>query len=331
MPHRDLPQYVEFGANPRYQGPFTIKGCRMYNFVVAANHEKLRALFAKCLNTPSGGVVDFWPVGLPDLSYVLFSFVDMQHQSAREPTLGWIREQEFTIFALGLDFNSLRNGDRSFAFFIPYIFVDSDAALIVGREVYGFPKRLGRLTLPPGDAAPTVPTIFSLDTLVIPGNTPETEAICKRLIEIRPTGDGKPKPHEGVFTSLEDLTREVAKRMFGGPITILRRLEEHLEEHLIDIGKETGLGVPLVFLKQSRDSEFQDRACYQSIVASSFQLTGFKGAGFLSDYQITLYDYPSDPIREDFGLPQGTLTPKLGFYVDFDFNVPPGRELWRAG
>lgn len=322
MSERELPDYIEFGGNPRYQAPFTIQGCRMYNFVVAADYEKLRALFSKSLNTPSGGAVDFWPVGLPGFAYVLFSFVDMQHQSAQEPTLGWIREREFTIFVPGLDFSALRNGDRGLAFFIPYIFVDSDAALIVGREAYGFPKRLGCLTLPPPQADPGV---FSLDTLVIPGTTPDTEAVSKRLIEIRSTGEGKPQDRALVFTSFSAMSQEVANRVFGGPITI-----KHAEEHLMDIGKEIGLGVPLVFLKQFRDCQVQDRACYQSIVASSFELTAFTRAGLLGDYEITLDDYPSDPIREEFGFPTGVLTPELSFYGEFDFIVPPGHELWRA-
>lgn len=358
MSASDLPQYVEFGGNPRYQAPFTIQGCRMYNFVLAADYQKLHALFSKCLNTPSGGAVDFWPVGLPDSAYVLFSFVDMQHQSAHEPTLGWIREQEFTIFVLGVDLNSLHNRDTLLAFFIPYIFVDSDAALIVGREDYGFPKRLGWLTFPPPQAAPTA---FSLDTLVIPGTTPDTQAERRRLIDIRSTGEGKLQDRAREFTSFAEMSHEVANRVFdghllsiahpsspastpgmkpssGGIMQMIRRelatvesAIEHVGEHLlIDIGKEIGLGVPLVFLKQFRDTQVPDRACYQSIVASSFELTKFTSARLLGDYQITLCDYPSDPIREDFGFPQGPLTPKLSFYVEYDFIVPPGHELWRA-
>ncbi|MGC1679287.1 MAG: acetoacetate decarboxylase family protein [Candidatus Binataceae bacterium] len=322
MSEKELPAYVDFGANPRYQAPFTIQGCRMNNFVVAADFEKLRALFSNTLNKPSGGAVDFWPVGLPGFTYVLFSFVDMRHQSAREPTLGWIREQEFTVFVPGFDFNALRNGDRGFAFFIPYIFVDSDAALIVGRETYGFPKRLGSVSLPPAQGAPT---FFALDTLVIPGATPDTEAVSRRLIEIHSVGEGKPEDRSVVFRDFESMCKQIADRVFGGPIKITQA-----EEHLLDIGRELGLGVPLVFLKQLRDTALQDRACYQSIVASSFSLTAFNGGGLLGDYEITLSDFPSDPLREELGLSTGVLRPKLSFHVEYDFIVPPGHELWRA-
>jgi hypothetical protein len=322
MANGELPRYVEFGGNPRYQAPFTVKGCRMYGFFVPAAFTRLCELFSKCLNTPSGGAVEFLPVGLPDFAYVLFSFVDMQHQSAREPELGWVREREFTIFVPGVDLKCLRNGDKASGLFIPYIFVDSDAALIVGREAYGFPKRLGGLTFPP----PEDPAMFALDTLVIPGTTSQTEAVTKHLVEIRSTAAKAADADVRIIPGFEELCHEIAHRVFGGSIALTKA-----DEFLVDVGKELGLGVPLVFLKQVRDAAVQDRASYQAIVASSFQLTGFGGAKLLGDYAITLNDYPSDPIREELGLPAGVLNPKLSFCVEFDFIVPPGRILWQSG
>jgi hypothetical protein len=107
---------------------------------------------------------------------------------------------------------------------------------------------------------------------------------------------------------------------------------EAIERRMLNLGEELGLGnIPLVFLKQFRDVTYSDRACYQAIIASFCKLTGFSSAHFLGDYQITLFDYPSDPIRQDFGFPEGPLKPKLSFYLEYDFVVEPGRELWKAG
>ena len=353
-----LPAYVEFGANPRYQPPFLVQGCRMYNFVLAADYERLRALFAKCLNTPSGGAVDFWPVGLPGLAYVLFSFVDMQRESSRDANLGWVREREFAIWMLGWDLKSWR-----FSWFIPYIFVDSDAALIVGRQDYGFPKRLGWFTFPQNEANPEV---FSLETLVIPQYDPNTQAVRKPLIEIRPSGEGKSKELTRAFAGFTEMCREVADRVFDGHllsverspdkltgqkpgrtsagiVNLVRQEFQHLgkeieqtgeaiERRLVNIGEALGLGnIPLVFLKQFRDAAYADRACYQAIIAALCKLTGFTSAQLLGDYEITLCDYPSDPIRQDFGFPAGPLKPKLSFCLEYNFIVEPGNELWRAG
>ncbi len=358
MSDSPLPQYIEFGANPRYQPPFLVQGCRMYNFVLEADYDRLQALFSQCLNTPAGGAVDFWPVGLPGLSYVMLNFVDMQRESSREANLGWVTEKECAIWMLGWD---LQN--RRFSWFIPYIFVDSDAALIVGRQEYGFPKRLGWFTFPPKDEKPEA---FSLETLVIPQYDPNTQAVRKPLVEIRQTGEGKPEERTRVFTSFAEMCGAAADRVFdghllsldhsqdkpatqetsrtsGGSVTLVRREIEHLgneieqageaiERRVLNIGEELGFGsIPLVFLKQFRDAAYADRACYQAIIASICKLTGFSSASFLGDYEITLFDYPSHPIRQNFGFPEGPLKPKLSFYLEYNFIVEPGSELWKAG
>ncbi len=62
--------------------------------MLEADYDRLQALFSQCLNTPSGGAVDFWPVGLPGLCYVMLNFVDMQRESSREANLGWVTEKE---------------------------------------------------------------------------------------------------------------------------------------------------------------------------------------------------------------------------------------------
>lgn len=349
-----LPQYVEYGANPRYQPPFSIHGCRMYNFVLESDYSCQQALLDKCLNTPSGGAMDFRAVGRPGMSYVLLSFADLQHQSAREANLGWVVEREVDLWILGWETRK-----PFLSWFLPYIFVDSDAALITGRQDYGFPKRLGWFTFP----SPNDPTTFSMETTVIPTYEPTTQAVRKPLIDIRQISAATSST---TYTTLEHLCSDVAHLLFdghalsveraqsarmtqtqgqpsGGIGALIRReistldnriaqVGETLERDVIDIGKALGLGnIPLVFLKQFRDATYADRACYQGIIGTFFRVTNFVSARLLGDYEITLSDYPSAPIRQDLGLASGLLKPKLSFVLEFDFIAEPGAELWKAG
>lgn len=351
-----LPRYVEYGANPRYQPPFTIRGCQMYNFILEADYGCQQAILDRCLNIPSGGAVDFRVVGLPGLSYMMLSFVNLQHQSSREADLGWVGEKEATLWVFAWDARNHR-----FSWFIPYIFVNGDAVLITGREDYGFPKRLGWLTFPNLDQ----PDAFSVDTTVIPTYEPTTQAVRGPLIEIHRSSTQKSdETPTSAYSTLSHLCRDVADRVFdghvlsvgqersahGSPATGLvsgtgnlirrevsslehkmTRVGEALEQGLFDIGEALGLGnIPLVFLKQFRDATDTDRACYQGIIGSLFHVTNFSTGYFLGDYDITLFDYPSTPIRQDFGLAAGTLKPKLSFFAEYDSVVEPGTELWKA-
>jgi acetoacetate decarboxylase len=60
-----------------------------------------------------------------------------------ESTLGPYHEAMVLIQATYKD----ADGKKTDGFYCPFIFVDSDAALACGREIWGFPKRLANITL----------------------------------------------------------------------------------------------------------------------------------------------------------------------------------------
>ena len=89
----------------------------------------------------------------------------------------------------------------------------------------------------------------------------------------------------------------------------------------------------MVFFKRdSHDARTPLYACFQGIHAADFVVTGYRGAGHLPGrYRASdIADLANEPIRRDLGLPDGPLTPVGAFWVDFDFTLSVGDEIWRA-
>jgi hypothetical protein len=92
--------------------------------------------------------------------------------------------------------------------------------------------------------------------------------------------------------------------------------------------------IPVVSLKQIRDTARSDRACYQAIVNSVMRVTKYHGLGILNGhYAIKIHDYASAPIVDDLGLrleEDGTLQPRMAYWVSFDCSYGEGENLFVA-
>ena len=82
--------------------------------------------------------------------------------------------------------------------YLPYVFVDNVAAMVTGREVFGFFKQTATLAMPP---APAAPGAFSIDALVIQKFSPESEAQIVRLMTMTST-EGAAAP-AGAWTGVQ--------------------------------------------------------------------------------------------------------------------------------
>jgi hypothetical protein len=116
-----------------------------------------------------------------------------------------------------------------------------------------------------------------------------------------------------------------------------------LIEKLIEIGVEIeaslllallgdlfSVKVPMVFLKQFRDDSTPDRASYQAIIEAPATVTAFRGAGLLPPgWTLEFERYDSLHPSETLGL-GSRQSVDFGFWIDFDFSLDFGREVWRA-
>jgi uncharacterized protein with NAD-binding domain and iron-sulfur cluster len=327
-PPRPRGRYIDIDGNNTPLQPYAAQGVTMYNFVLEADMDRLQAICDQQLNL---GPITYRPLG-PFVCFVAATMGPMAPVSPR----AWLDEKDFGFWipvvagrqdAAG--FEALRP-----AFFIPYLWVDDYLPQQAGREVFGYPKGVGKLVNPvsPGD-----PSQFTLDALVVPelgppGN-PASRWQWKRLVTASRRGGDPWQDLVREFDSILSLGGAIVKAMvdafahhtFPAPTLAL----------LINLFKDAAeLDVPMVYLKQFRDVADGANACYQAIVESPNRLTALDGAGFLpGDWELAIDQFATVSLIDKLGLKctsPGVATAAFHFWVQMAFTAAPGEVVYRA-
>lgn len=343
------PLYVNTPSGQCFNQPYDVKETNLYGFVLEGKISNLQKLCDTYLNEPSNGEVEYRPL----TNYVIFSFNLINYLKSIDPPYserGIINEQEGMFWILtmvGKQKGPIFQVDR-LAWFVPNLYINRSPSLISGREVYGLPKQIGQIHhSPPQLEDDRVPDLLALDTLTFKKFAPESQAEFSRLIEINKIDRGDSHPAIKPWESFTEAAREIHKILcdldsnfkLDGTIEVPTL---SLPFHLIDYVSQRI--VPVVALKQFRDVEYGQRACYQSIVELPMQLTKFHGGrpyafgNFGDRFEFKIYKYESEPLVEQMGL--STInTPgedayripvKLALFLNFDFLVKSGKTVWEA-
>ncbi len=314
------PLYVVRDLNETPAPPFLARGTKMAVFPVAAKRSSLQALCDRHLQL--GGPTLYRPL----LSLALFYTQDNATIEASEPNAA-VRELDFG-FLIPL-FATEPDGIARIVAFTPYLWVDTELACRAGREIYGYPKGEANLGLPAEREG-----AYTVDGWVaIAANTDRFEK--KRLVEARPSESGGKlfdlSAGLGPVGALAELTALFAKIGLGDAIWSLAKAS------FDDLASGV---LPMVFLKQFRDIAEPNRACYQAIVeAEARKLGDFHAGGlFHRSYLLEVADAPSYPLASRLGL-EGERTPagsvlapvRCPIWLEFDFVLADGREVWRSG
>ena len=306
--------YVDYGGTQMLNPPYVAENVQFYAFVVPADMRALQKLLDDRLNLPSGGTEHFEPAG----PFVIFAFNKlgkMHSQNPPDSDKGWFSEQECAIWMRVVDRKRERN-----LWFHPYMFVDDSYALVLGREVYGFPKAIGWFQIPD---QPEHACSLTLETLVLEEFSPDT---CgKRMNLIRAT---KTSSSEGLLEIVETASR-FAKEILGG----LDRQDGLGEWELVlsSLSDLVERKEPMVFLKQFPTPEMPGTACYQAIVEINTQATALRGVSLVpGKWRIDIQAADSHPIARDLGLPGNSVPSALQMWVSFDMVVGFGTNVWTA-
>ena len=320
------PLYVERdGQQLIVRPPFLQSDTFLTGWLIKADTAALQRMLDVAFNIPSGHAVDYRPL----FSSVLFTFADIPEVSSLDPRdahYGYAPEGDVCIWVV---VGSYVDGllDRIF-FYLPYIIVTDPVAVTIGREVFGFPKMLGWAELPK-KATDTGP--FWGDTYVIPTFSPTSPIERKRFVEVSRGGAmAAALAHEDDPGS-------------GGYRELVKAISARMREHHADpaIADDIGLcaeilkdilekRLPCIFLKQFRDAETSDRACYQSFVHADATIKTISGIGLLPpDWTFKFWQYDSFKIIDTLGIAP-TQVVDLGFWLSFTFSMDLGKEVWRA-
>jgi hypothetical protein len=319
------PLFVPRGGEQVFCQPLELRQVRFTSFLFHADAAALQSLCDRYLNDPSGGALHYRPL----LPRVLLGVADAGRIfpiDSPDQRKGWVRETDVAFWVpvarcsklFGLSFT------EQVAWFLPYVFVDNSWAFAAGREVYGFPKEMGAFQVP---RRTTDPALITVDTLAIDRFAPDAEATVRRLLEVRRT-DAEPVGHPfQTWDEVEEVFEDFLHALLGTGGVSLPGLGL-LAQAFQFVGQRE---LPLVFLRQFRDVADGRRASYQAVVEAMARVLQFREAGKLrGDYRLTLSDLDSHPVARELGLSAAGADALGAWYVDFDFELENGRELWRA-
>lgn len=322
----NLPEYVVRPGEPSRKPPFACIGMQLYGFYIEADRATIQEkLIDPVLNTPRGESHEQYRT-FTDYVLVTYSWTEKCVSTTMpDKDFGYVPEYCWTVWVpLLLVKKELGMHVAQRLVMSPaFIEVDNEWSLVAGREVYGFPKNLGPLTIPlKGED----PGLFSNSSLTIDTLGADKMASVQELMRIERT---KKLSQAGeAWEDIHDAIKAVAgflHKSGGHPVPGFNLLIDllHLAKH-----KE----VPAVFLKQFRDALFGDRACYQAVIEAGCEITGFHGGGLLDDeYKMTTADFQSIPIASSLGIDPAGVKCEFPFWANIDFIVEDVKEVWKAG
>jgi len=316
--------YIRYGGNFLLRQPYAIGGVTGYGFGADGDLAKMQALCDKTLNL--SGDTCYRVIS----KTVFITFFRMNHLASTIPAdaaKGFFGETELNItllLAAGKMLGPIFVPHR-LVWHMPYLWVNSNEAMIAGRDVYGFPKQYGDVTMPLAEGQPA---IFSAAGEVLHDFSPQTQGCVQTIISARRT-DAETLEFQSPFQTVEMAVAEFLREAVRIPNPLLfagTALADLTHRHLL----------ALAFLRQLPSIVDGDLACYQSIAEASYDLTKFNGAGFLKgDYEVEIFQHASVPIAAELGFatdPAGNalLKPHVCYFADIDFTFNKAKEIWVA-
>lgn len=273
------------------------------------------------------------------MPYVYFGVIDYGKMASSGSNVGWLSQHE-VIFSVPLEWYRLEGGEwvfQDWCWLTPFIFVDSETSLTLGRTVWGWPKSLiqvvpnqaASLGSPSGNSP-----LLRMASWVFPeayaGRKQELRIFCEINREPAPSFVRVPPSPENPF-----LPWNIAASLFGGTVGFLDDCmvtasglarspagTSLFPDNVLTMAQrltnrndpgQPGVAFNTVCLKQFRHSASPEQYCYQALTFSQMQVTSFNQGGLLGDghvllgdqsggYSIDLWNWPSLPIVDTLGL-----------------------------
>jgi len=307
-----MPYVSWFGhGTTNFAPPASFTNVNVNIFAVAASLSAIQSLADRLLNPAGGGQVRYQAA----LPIAIFSFADAQRCTSVTEPAGWTPGRETMVLTALWEFRSRSPLPTRLVFWAPYIFIDYTIGLVCGREIWGWPKNIGKI----GVAADRPGGDFSVETTIFRTLAPDTRGEQATLLRIRQTQPAaQPAP---AWASGADAALGLAEGLLGGLSgDVLRALciKPRME---------------CVVLKQFRSSSEPKLACYQAIVNSPVALTNFVGGGpYFGQFTLEIATCESHPIVSDLlgrlPDPNSTTVPvKFAGWSTVDYEAIAGDEI----
>jgi hypothetical protein len=314
------PPYVEFGGLGSAPGPLQCDDTTLYVFGLQADHAKLDALCQRVFRTPTGGAVDYRPLG--DQVILTFGVVGAI-RPALEPwhSMGAVREPQvgFWIPVARVQEDGDRLVGHDFGMFCAAMMLDNPISLLSGREDYGYPKTMGWSTMPETETDLTTP--FTLEVFGMDFDVGEQPA-RRPLMSLTPVGEQLSETDLAIGDVLS-AGRWIKDVLFDQP---------HVDlgfHFAVEFGKALHAhAVNQVFLKQIRGTEDGRRADVQQVVVAPAITKNITMAQLHHDFDLTLHHLDSHPLYDELGIAEQRVT--MAARMHFDFLIEAGQIRWEA-
>jgi hypothetical protein len=340
-----LPRYVDRGGEAVWRQPSLLAGARIYGFGVDVPVQNQEALLKKYINDVADdshavyGSRKFELHPVPGLDIMMLMFVEYQRITSMnddDARLGNTRYLEFLAMQLAL---SADETSPELDWFIPFIYLDADSPRLAGREIFGYPKQLGRIKFTRYNGGPTVEPAKTLElsATVIHRSSQEHAEHCSI---IRIDGPETPPPIRRHYLGPQEMFMDLIKQIGSESRTqglrqSLPAIAPGASASGIQIEKALTLSnVGNVFLKQFRDCAAPGDACYQAICKTDLVPGNFHGGGSVdpSKYCITIQNHASEPLLacikgSAFSEPAAKIPVRFAYWLDLDLQLTNGRVI----
>jgi hypothetical protein len=309
-----LPKYIDYGPRLTFPGPFLATGGSFLCLVLKGDAAKLSRLCEQVLNEPAQGRCAYTPL----TPYVVMMMGSWTQLSSLWPGLvvaGNVPETSLT-FWLPVSATDA-DGSKRVCLFAPYLFVDNEASLLIGREDFGYAKALGQFDPQPEVVPPngtTTVTAYGED----PNNPAQGQPGWYQVVtlEERTAGDQPSTPADA------NVALEVAKKLVElleapdpDPEKVVSTVFSAVKEFFDSKTRE-------VFLKQFRDASQPTRACLCQVVESPIVVRQPRVSRLSSRWDVTVQSSRTYPIYDDLGI--GAQTADVAYTLEYEMELGTG-------
>jgi hypothetical protein len=317
----ELPSYIEYGGRATAPPPFLSLEGVFRGYLLEGDAGLIAALCERMLNGPAGGITEYRPLFGKWVLMQTGAFGKVSSQAPGFQNWGTVNEAQISLWipvAGGRKAGGVFVPER-IGMAVPYILVNNPMSYAGGREVYGYPKTLGRFDPESGVGDPQTVEAFGGD--FAPGNAADWHV----LFELSRTGhaaqvNASANGAADAWCGLEEAQRR------------LRGLHAEMESLLPPLGAIediikaiTGKATRQIFLKQFRDAQLAGKACYQAVVEAPIEPFNTKIRPSLDEWQVTVNHLDSHPVEEELGI--RTQKTRLSFDVQMDFVAAAGHVV----
>jgi hypothetical protein len=327
MPHSKLPKFVSWLGHGEvdFAAPLNATDDLLYAFALRSDRDSVQKFVDSTLGTVAKGVVKYRVLG----DHVLLLYQHTGHFSS-PINIGWAEDHETAIMVPLIQKLTRSPLSYKLCLWMPYLIIDVGLGMVTGRDVWGYNKSLGQSQIP----KPTDPPVFNTQTLIFETFNPATAARVDTLISVSRDGGGTFGSTQSTWQDPESALRAIDKALSPWPA----RLRGSRDTLFNFLHLALGIDVPVINLKQMRDTEQTNLACYQSLVRAELQAKLREGGILKGKYTIKIQQCDSHQIANDFGLQNQGAKPgeyysvpvKFAFWAKMDFNAPPGETVWEA-